>query len=412
MLSIAARDRLYLGQFDIKTAFLYGSLKEDIYMKLPEGFNDGTTRVCKLLKSLYGLKQAPRCWTELFTIFIKNFGFIQSTADSCFYIYKKADKKMYLSIYVDDGLVAASDERLIEKLFCELSKEFKITNTKNVTNFLGVEIYRLKDGSIFISQHKYVQNILKKFNLTEANCVSTPIDVNWDANIYDEKACKSPYREAVGCLMFLQTVSRPDISFAVNIASRGLEKPSEAHWMLVKRIIRYLKGTIDLGLLYCKDGDFETYCDADYAGDKETRKSTSGVVCKYASAAITWQSKRQQCVALSTTEAEYVSAASAAKEMVWLKKLFIECEEDIVNYDLMIDNMSALKLIKNPEFHQRSKHIDVKYHFVRDLYEKGEINVEYIKSEEQTADVFTKALPKPRFLYLRAKLGLKSLSEL
>ena len=163
-ISIAGRDRLCFGQFDIKAAFLYGSLKEDIYMKQPEGFNDGTTRVCKLLKSLYGLKQAPRCWTELFMSFIKNFDNSQSTADPCFYIYKKADKKMYLSINVDGGLVAASDERLIEKLFCELSKEFEITNTKNVTNFLGVEIYRLNDGSIFIIQHKCVQKILEKFH--------------------------------------------------------------------------------------------------------------------------------------------------------------------------------------------------------------------------------------------------------
>lgn len=407
LLSVAACNNMHLGQFDVKTAFLYGNLNENIYMEQPEGFKDGTTRVCKLLKSLYGLKQAPRCWTELFSDFAKHFGFCQSTADPCLFIYTEDDKRMYLTIYVDDGLVAASDECLIDKLFNDLRKEFKITDTKNVTNFLGLEINRLNDGSIFLNQNKYILSILERFNLINANSVSTPIETGWEAGKLD-KICNVPYREAVGSLIFLHTGSRPDISFAVNVASRVLDKPCEEHWMLVKRIMRYLKGTADVGLLYKKNGKCEVYSDADYAGDKETRKSTSGIVCMNASAAIIWQSKRQQCVSLSTTEAEYVSAASAAKEMVWLRKLFVECKLEIVDYTLHIDNMSALRLIKNPEFHQRSKHIDVKYHFIRDLYNKKEIDIKYVRSEDQTADIFTKALAKPRFVFLMEKLGLCS----
>ena len=406
LLSIAARYNLRLGQFDIKTAFLYGDLKENIYMKQPEGFDDGTNRVCKLLKSLYGLKQAPRCWTEHFTTFLKNFGFCQSKADACFYIYHESDKRMFLAIYVDDGIIAASDECLIDKLFEELNKNFKTTNSKNVTNFLGIEICKFQDGSIFISQEKYIKNLLDKFNLLEANSVSTPIEVNWNANDFDSSECNAPFREAVGSLIFLQVVSRPDISFAVNIVARVLDKPSKGHWLLVKRIIRYLKGTLDVGLLYCKDSEFATYSDADFAGDKETRKSTSGILCKHAGAAITWQSKKQQCVTLSTTEAEYVSATLAAKEIIWLKKLFCECNVDTGICTLFVDNLSAVKLIKNPEFHQRSKHIDVKYHFIRDLYAVGEIDIQYVKSDDQIADIFTKALAKPRFLYLKEKLGL------
>ena len=162
-----------------------------------------------------------------------------------------------------------------------------------------------------------------------------------------------------------------------------------------------------MGLLYSRDGSLETFSDADYAGDKETRKSTSGVLCKYADTAITWKSKRQHCVALSTTEAEYVSATLGAKEIIWLKKLLIECKIKDVNYMLNV-KCSALKLIKNSEFHQRSKHIDVRYHFIRDLYNKGEIDVTYVKSGEQLADILTKALPKPRFEYLRQRLGLRN----
>ena len=319
---------------------------------------------------------------------------------------------MFLAIYVDDGLLAASHEPLVDKFLNELSKQFKTTVTKNVTSFLGIEIFKLDDGSIFINQRKYTETILEKFNLSNANCVSTPIDAGWNSSEFEKKGYGGPYREAVGNLMFLQVVSRPDIGFAVNVASRVLENPCEVHWLLVKRIMRYLKGTLDMGLLYCKTGGFEAYSDTDYAGDKETRKSTTGVVCKYGSAAITWQSKRQQCVSQSTTEAEYVSAASAAKEIVWLKKLLYECDSNDKEFPLFVDNMSAIKLIKNPQFHQRSKHIDVKYHFVRDLYEKGEISVEYIATDKQTADVLTKALPKPRFVYLRTKLGLVNKSSI
>ena len=176
---------------------------------------------------------------------------------------------------------------------------------------------------------------------------------------------------------------------------------SQTNFALDKRDRRH-------GILIYKAGGLETFSDADYAGDKETRKSTSGVVCKYANAAITWQCERKQCVALSTTEAEYVSAVSGAKEIMWLKKIFFERKIEIFKYMLRIDNTSAVKLIKIPEFHQRRKHIDVRYYFLRDLYNRGEIDVTYVTSEEQLADICTKALPKPRFEYLRQKLGLKN----
>lgn len=230
-----------------------------------------------------------------------------------------------MTIYVDDGLVAASDESLIDKFFDDLNKEIKITSSKEVKSFLGLEIKRLKDGSIFIHQSRYIEKILEKFNMNEANSVYS-----------GNNDCNAPYREAVGNLMFLQTVSRPDISFAINIAARHLENPNQYQWKLVKRILRNIKGTADMGLLYTKAGSLETFSDADYAGNKETRKSTSGVVCKYANAAITWQCKRQQCIstALSTTEAEYVSAASRAKEIMWLKKIFLECKIEILKYML------------------------------------------------------------------------------
>ena len=218
MLSIAARKNSYLGQFDIKTAFLYDNLKEDIYTKQPEGFHDGTNRVCKLIKSLYVLKKSPRCWTERFAKFIANLGFCQSKADPCFYIYTENDELMFLTIYVDDGLVAASNEFLIHKLLNDLNREFKILSTKDVKNFLGVEICKLDSEEIFIHQVKYIESILERFNMSGANSVSAPIETNWNESVSDE-SCKAPYREAVGNLIFLQTITRPDISFAINVVS-------------------------------------------------------------------------------------------------------------------------------------------------------------------------------------------------
>ena len=412
LMSIAARQGLKLGKFDIKTAFLYGTLIEEIFMKQPEGFSDGTSRVCKLLKSLYGLKQAPRCWSEEFTKFLESLGFCRSKADPCLFIYEKDGTIILIAVFVDDGFVVASSIRLIEGLFNNLKKKFQITCTLNVENFLGVEIHRSADGSILLHQESYAKKVLERFKMLESNSMKTPIECGWNDKDLSKSACNVPYREAVGNLMYLAVVTRPDISFAVNVASRALENPTERHWSLVKRIMRYIKGTLDVGLLYQKSGNFVTYSDADYAGDCKTRKSTSGMVCMNASAAITWQSKRQQCVALSTTEAEYVSASAATKEIVWMRKLFEDCKILNVKYVLHVDNMSAIKLIKNPEFHERTKHIDIKYHYVRNAYKDGVMDVEYINTDEQIADIFTKALSKPKFEYFVHMLGLKSKTEM
>ena len=180
-------------------------------MKQPEGFCDGTTRVCKLLKSLYGFKQAPRCWTEHFMSFVEKLGFQKSTADLYFYVFKEGNKRILLAVYVDDGLLAATHEYLIDRFLDALNKQFKTTNTKNVTSFLGVEIFKLNNGPIFISQRKYAEKISEEFKLSNAYCVSTPMKTDWNLTNFQAGKCTAPYREAVDNLMFLQVVSRPDI---------------------------------------------------------------------------------------------------------------------------------------------------------------------------------------------------------
>lgn len=404
--SIGAQEKLHFRQFDIKTAFLYGTINEEIYMTQPEGFEDGTSRVCRLLKSLYGLKQAPRVWSEHFARFLTDCSLRESIADPCLYYRTEDGKKFLLVLWVDDGLIAASCDKDIDCFLSKLQSNFKATITTDVRIFLGIEIRQLHDGSIFLSQTNYMRKMLDQFRMCDAKPVSTPIDVGWYDKDTSEDKLQIPYREAVGHLMYLQVVTRPDIAFAVSVASRALESPTQAHWRLVKRIMRYIKGTENVGLHYKMTGTFECYSDADFAGDTLTRKSTTGVLCKFSDAAIIWQSKKQQSVALSTTEAEYVSASIAAKEIVWVSRLLNEIGIKSEANTLFVDNVSAIKLVKNPEFHQRTKHIDVRYHFVRDLYEKGIIDVKYVKSEDQYADILTKPLVKQKFELLRSALGL------
>ena len=415
MLSIAANENLELAQFDVKSAFLNGVIKEEIYMHQPEGYEDGSQRVCKLLRSLYGLKQSPRCWNERFKKVMLSFRLQESTADPCLFYRNSEDDKLIVGIYVDDGLVVAKKKATIKKFLSKLKAEFRIT-AEPAGCFLNVLIDRLNDKSIVINQRKYTEDILRRFNMEEANSVSTPMERCQLTEEADEETTKAPYREAVGCLIYLAVATRPDIAFAVGCASKFLESPKEQHWTMVKRILKYLKGTTSMGIRYNAagmTGKLESYCDADYAGDETTRRSVSGIVFKFSGGAIVWASKRQQSVALSTTEAEYVAASEAAKDAVWLSRLFNEISPLESAPLLLVDNASAIKLAKNPTYHKRSKHIDVRAHFVRERIQANELRIEHIPSNEQVADILTKPISRVQFQRLREKLGMvEQLSDL
>lgn len=321
-----------------------------------------------------------------------------------------------LIIYVDDGLIFSSDETIINIVLEELKNCFEIT-IGNANYFVGLEIHHdIEEGTMFLSQENYTRQIIRKFGQDDAHPVSVPMDVNSFSNINDESSETGdqliPYRQAVGSLMFLAVVSRPDIAQAVGVVSRYLNNYSTVHWNMVKKIIRYLKGTVNYGILYKNDkGILEGFSDADFASDKETRRSTTGYVFKLNGGPITWCSKLQPTVSLSTTESEFIAAAQATKEAIWLRKFMSDIQEDLHGpTQLMIDNQSAIKLIKNPEFHQRTKHIDIKFKFIREHYDCGDIEPNYINTKDQEADIFTKPLPKVQFQRLRSKLGVTSLN--
>jgi hypothetical protein len=280
-------------------------------------------------------------------------------------------------------------------------------------HFVGLSITRdRKEKTLFVSQPEYVKTILRRFHMKDCNPRKIPADPNARLSKSPEKGVDIhvPYREAVGSLMYLMLSSRPDISFAVNQVSQHCEKPEQEHWNAVKRIFAYLQGTQTYGLRFWAMGShLKGYTDADYAGDTNTRQSTSGFIFILFGGPVAWSSRRQSCVALSTTEAEYVAASDATKEGIWLRRLLLDLNPEWNKpIPLMCDNQSAIRLIRNPEFHQRTKHIDVRYHFIREHQEAKEIDVLYIPTEIQLADPFTKPLPNPRFSILRDALGIVS----
>lgn len=424
-LSIVAVEDLELIQFDVETAFLHGVLEEKIFMEIPEGLqvksvksvkeNSDMNVVCLLNKSLYGLKQAPRCWNDKFCDFLKRYNFEETEADKCIFVGQVGQAIVYLALFVDDGLLAAKSKEHLNIVLKHLRNEFSIT-VGDSSIFVGMQIERDRTRkSVFLHQKLYVEEVLIKFGMQSAKPVAVPSDPNVVLYPVDKNEIeienKVPYREAVGSLMFLAVVSRPDIAYAVNLVSKFLSNHNDEHWRAVKRILAYLVGTKNHGIEFCNGEsnlNLEGYSDADYAGDVGTRRSTSGYVFKIANGPVTWSSQRQKLVTLSTTESEYVAAAAAAREAIWLRKLLCgmgyERKNETVIY---IDNQSAIRLVRNAEFHKRTKHIDIKYHYIREKAHDKEIVVHYVPSGLQEADIFSKALPRERFRMLCDSMNCK-----
>lgn len=415
LLAIAAQEDLEFGQFDAKTAFLQGDLKEDIYMRIPKGLNaDDTGQVCKLNKPLYGLKQSSQCWNHKLNGFLESHGLKRSQADACVYSADFNGAKIYLALYADDGLIFATTKEALDMIISKLAKSFEIT-VGDATSFVGMELVRDRvKHTIFIHQRPYVEAILSRFGMNKAQPSGVPIDCHTNLGLVSE-VVDVPYREAVGCLMFLGMVTRPDIAYAISVVSRFLSNHRDEHWNAVKRIYRFLIGTIVRGILY---GQVEAtpllsgYSDADFAGDMDTRRSTTGCIFMLCGGAVTWAARRQRMVCLSTTEAEYVAASEAVREAVWLRQLLSDVGHLHASpTTIFVDNQSPIKLAKNPEFHRRTKYIDVRCHFIREKLKANEIRLVYVNTNEQLADIFTKPLNHKPFKKLSAGIGLVTKSE-
>ena len=418
VLAMCATFDLHLEQLDVKTAFLHGDLEEEIYMLQPEGFEEeNKNMVCRLNKSLYGLKQAPRCWYKRFDSFITSLGYNRLNADPCTY-FKRFGENDYiiLLLYVDDMLVAGPNKDRVKELKAQLAKEFEMKDLGPANKILGMQIHRDRNNrKIWVSQKNYFNKILRRFNMQDCKPISTPLPVNLKlcssmcpTNEEERKEMsRIPYASAVGSLMFAMICTRPDIAQAVGAVSRYMGNPGSEHWSIVKRVLRYIKGTSDVGLCYGGPDFISTgYVDSDFAGDLDKRKSTTGFVFTLANGAVSWVSKLQSVVALSTTEAEYMAATQACKEAVWIQRLLEELGHKQECMTLFCDSQSALHIARNPTFHSRTKHIGVHYHFVREKVEDGTIDMRKIHTKENPADYMTKAVNTDKFVWCRTTSGL------
>ena len=407
---------LDLHQMDVTTAFLNGTLEEEVFMQQPEGYEvKGEEKlVCRLKKSIYGLKQSPRCWNIALDSFLKEMGFSQSINDPCIYHKDENGEMFIMGVYVDDIILAGKSESAIQKVKDDLSRKFDTKDLGKLSYFLGMKIELNKDnGSVWIGQRGYTESILKKFGMEECKPVGTPVDVSSKltcATADDDCIDQQRYQSAIGSLMYLSVSTRPDISYAVSSLARFSSKPSKEHWTALKRLLRYLKGSTNYGIRYTKEGTNECigFSDADWAGDTNDRKSTSGYVFMLSGGAVSWCSKKQKCVALSTAEAEYIALSSAVQETIWLRQLISELgsapQTPTVIYE---DNQAAIAMTKNPQFHGRAKHIDIKHHFVREQVAKGNVQLQYCPTSEMTADILTKGLSRDNFEKLRSKSGVE-----
>ena len=364
ILALAAQKGWPVMQMDVKSAFLNGYLKEEVYVEQPPGFEVAglENKVCRLQKALYGLKQAPRAWNQRIDRYLLSIGLRRSFLDASLYIFEENDRYMLIAVYVDDLTLTGDHEEKIAQTKEALCTEFEMTDLGLMHFCLGIEVWQESD-KIFISQKKYAGELLKAFGMSECKAVSTPFEVNLKLSREDTSTLVDGelYRRLVGGLIYLCN-TRPDICEATGVLSRFCNKPRESHWHAGKRVLRYITGTLDYGITYTRGGDITLvgFCDSDWAGDIDGRRSVTGYCFSLGSGVISWISKKQPTVALSSTEAEYKAACFASCEALWLRRLLGDMgavqEQPTV---LLCDNQSCMAIARNPVFHARTKHIEV-----------------------------------------------------
>jgi hypothetical protein len=381
-------------------------------MQQPPEYDDGTGRVCQLLRPLYGLKQAGRAWNEELNHTFLKMDFTRLYSDQCVYIRHTDQDLLITSVHIDDMTILGSDIDAITDMKAELQKYFTITDLGEAKQIVGLELDRdMEAGTLKIKQTLYIKRVLEKFGMADSHPVGTPLDPNVKlVKVPNDEHHDIPeYRSAIGSLMYAAIGTRPDISFAVQTLSQFMSNPGPAHWSAVKRVFRYLNGTRDLGIIYSKGGEVEplAYSDADWGANMIDRKSISGYVFQMANGPISWQSKKQPTVALSSMEAEYMAESLAARQVIWLRTLTTELG---IPYPgpttLQVDNQGAINYSNNAINHGRTKHIDIQHHFVREKLVSNEIQLQYCATDDNLADILTKALPKPKHDDLVKRLGM------
>jgi hypothetical protein len=413
VLSLAVSRGWTLRQIDVSNAFLHGFLTEEVYMQQPPGFEDAQypQHVCKLQRSIYGLKQSPRAWYARLSARLFQLGFTSSKADTSLFIFSRDGVQIYMLVYVDDIVIAGSTPGVVDRLVQSLSDSFPIKDLGPLDYFLGLEA-SFNSGGMTVIQRKYALDLLHRVNMENCKPTSTPLVPSEKLSrhggtlLHTDDAFR--YRSVVGGLQYL-TLTRPDISFAVNKVCQYLSQPTEVHWEAVKRILRYVKGTLDTGLCFrrSRSTGISIFTDADWAGCVDDRRSTGGFAIFVGPNLISWSSKKQPTVSRSSTEAEYKALANGAAEAIWLESLLKELGVTQHRTPILwCDNLGATYLTANPVFHARTKHIEIDFHFVRERVAAGALQVKFISSSDQLADVFTKPATQQMLDRFRSNLNL------
>jgi len=408
--AVAAAKHWELHQMDVHNAFLHGDLQEEIYMKFPPGFRSShSDMVCKFHKSLYGLKQAPRCWFAKLSRALKEYGFQRSYSDYSLFTLHDKNIQLVVLVYVDDLIICGNNHDSIQCFKDYLSRRFLMKDLGKLKYFLRVEVARSSTG-IFLCQRKYALDIISEVGLLGAKPASTPLEQNHHLGLANGELLANPdrYRRLVGRLIYL-CFTRPELSYCVHVLSQFMQQPRTEHWEAALRVVRYLKSNPGQGVLLDSRCDLQLsgWCDSDWAACPLTRKSLTGWIVFLGHSPISWKTKKQNTVARSSAEAEYRSMASTTCELKWIKSVLSNLGvTHSMPIQLYCDNQAASHIAKNPVFHERTKHIDVDCHFIRDEIVCQNLQPSYVPTRTQLADTFTKALGRTQFHDLLGKLGI------
>ncbi|XP_026475639.1 uncharacterized protein LOC113380719 [Ctenocephalides felis] len=408
LMALSVRLGLSITHLDVTTAFLNGHLKELVYMKKPDGYRDNSSKVLKLNKAVYGLKQSSRVWYQKVETVLLGLGYRKSKYEPCMFIKGNNNTMTVIALYVDDFFVFSNDIAENSKLKTELNLKFKIKDLGKAKCCLGIRINYEKDGSIILDQERYIDQLLNKFNMQDCKQAGTPMesDLKLSSGKIEQEL---PYQQLIGSLMYLAVMTRPDIAYSLSYLSQFNNCYVSSHFKSAKRVLKYLQGTKKYGLKFKKDSEnLVGYTDADWASDNVDRKSYTGFCFKFSNSIISWESSKQKTVALSSTEAEYMAISDASKEAIYLKNLLMELTDVNESVRIYNDNKSAQKLSYNPVFHKRSKHIDVRHHFIREAIADGVIDLKYMQTNDMPADIFTKSLSVHKHLKFLKQLGMST----
>jgi transposase InsO family protein len=403
LLALATIQDMEIHQMDVVCAFLHGDIEEDVYMDQPEGFEvKGKEHlVCKLKKSLYGLKQASRAWYRKMDNALLDRGFQRFQSDHCIYKYDRDKMIIYVILYVDDLIIMTNSKEELGNLKNYLNESFKMKDLGEIQNIVGLQIKRDRSKKLMqVHQEKFTHDLLVRYQMENCKAVGTPLENKTklhkrDSNTEAQGNIKR-YQSIIGSLLYLVRGTRSDIAYAVTKLSQYSSDPSTIHEQALKRVLRYIRGTSNYCLEYkASNGSniLQAFTDSDWGGDVDSRRSMSGYVFLFGGGAVNWSSKTQATVALSSVEAEYAATTHAAKEAIWLSRLLREAGHNLsLPITIFSDSQGSIALAKNPEFHARTKHIEIKHHFIRERVQDGIIRLEYIPTNDMLADQLTKPL--------------------